>query len=706
MKMDRSNRICRVTLAVLFSASILNAVEYVVNHSADGTPPFGKLNLRAAVNLANANPGLDTIRLAVSELTINLHPSGEDLNQGGDFDIRDSLRIWTSVETCRINCASIDRAFDVHKDTLQLDERIQIENGKAPDGNAGTVGEDGADGNGGLPGSPGGNAQPGGKGGDGESGGGVRVVFGALLANGVSFINCRAGNGGNGGAGGTGGAGTFLFRDGAGGDGGEGGNGGHGGAVSAELSGRFVIIDCQFVDCQAGSGGRGGDGGRGGSRMLFESAGGDGGQGGPAGQGGGASSLNACEIRSCTFENCRSLAGGKGGDGADGEFPGDGGSGGDAGWGGSISIAGGDIRKSSVSDSSLGVGGNGGRGGNSTLDQDGGNGGRGGFGGWGGGIYANKSRLISCDVLGTVIHEAGTPGSGGSSISGQPGSTPPPRGNGSGGGYYVDWDSSLEKCLAAYCNTKGGQGGGVFAGINGTVSEMDQCILFNNQAATGAGVVSTKLLRMVGCTIYGNHGTEGDFTGGGLHSFNRPVLVSHSYFSHNDALEIGGMGATSQGYNLVQDTGIVMGLLGSDIQADETLQVVMGNNDFERPVTLIPQPNSQAINAGTAAGPGAAPGDYRDGFRVIGNASDIGAVEVNQPSLRVTQLLEPDTLNIRAAFNLSASYDCTLEVYKLTLETGQTQWLGQQDVTGPDFTVPFAHPGTEFGIIFGRAIPR
>ncbi|WP_418315025.1 VCBS domain-containing protein [Piscinibacter sakaiensis] len=88
---------------------------------ADGLPG----SLRAAINSANANPGLDTITLLAGSHDLTSVGLPEDLNAFGDLDITDSVTfVGAGAATTTVNAALLgnDRVFDVHSGSVRFQD--------------------------------------------------------------------------------------------------------------------------------------------------------------------------------------------------------------------------------------------------------------------------------------------------------------------------------------------------------------------------------------------------------------------------------------------------------------------------------------------------------------------------------------------------------------------------------------------------------
>lgn len=393
-----------VGAVMTFGASAQAAAAIRVTGHADETTSGNGCSLREAIAAANDNDrgpggdcaagtaaGTDTIVVPAGAARYHLTRAGarEDGNATGDLDLTSDLLISGGGAASTIVDASGlgDRVFDVLAGHTEL-RGITVTGGRAPSGQAGSVGADG--------GSMG-EASSGSTGTSGDDGGGIsNAAFRTLRRAVVSGNSAGAGGtGGNGGEGGSGGSGHPV---GGASSGGRGGNGGAGGGVAN--GGTLTIVDSAVTGNTAGVGGPGGDGGFAGvaypgMNSGGASAGGPGGFGGNGGaiyqnQSGAATTLARTQVFGDT--SGAGGAGGAGGLGADGGLAtaapqggtggsSTGGSAGGGGAGGGIYSDDGDftIGDSAIRDNHAGHGGHGGVGGP---------GGHGGLAVGGGGGYA------------------------------------------------------------------------------------------------------------------------------------------------------------------------------------------------------------------------------------------------------------------------------------------------------------------------------
>lgn len=100
-------------------------------------------SLRAAVQEANAKPGLDEVILPAGTFTLSLAGAGEDIGATGDLDVTDDLTLTGAGEDSTVlDAAGLDRLFDSHPSsgglTLWLTQ-LTVQGGAPPfvDGDGG-----------------------------------------------------------------------------------------------------------------------------------------------------------------------------------------------------------------------------------------------------------------------------------------------------------------------------------------------------------------------------------------------------------------------------------------------------------------------------------------------------------------------------------------------------------------------------------------
>ncbi|HEV7679715.1 MAG TPA: hypothetical protein VGQ42_14210 [Candidatus Dormibacteraeota bacterium] len=306
---------------------------------------------------------------------------------------------------------------------------VSVNNGRTPDGTAGSSS----------------TASTGGTGGNGADGGGI-LSSGTLRLDESTVSGNATGNGGVGGAS-------------NGGNGGPGGNGGNGGGIAS--SGPLTLDDSSVSGNLTGAGGVGG-----------QSTGGTGGTGGNGGSGGGVFSPAGSTYLLGTIVSSNTTGdGGVGG----ASNAGTGGTGGNGGNGGGVSAPTLYAFGEGVEGNTTG---NGGVGGAST----GGNGGNGGNGGDGGGTFTGPSSssahgLLYTSGLRVLGNQTGNAGPGGSgTLAG--GATG--RG-GNGGGHAAAPLSSLtlrDGSITQNATGSGGQGGAIYS--VGSTRTLSNEVIANN----------------------------------------------------------------------------------------------------------------------------------------------------------------------------------------------------------------------------------
>lgn len=122
-------------LSFFFFSTSVYAAEFLVNHPDDRVDvnpgdgvcqtEAGYCSLRAAIEESNRLEGMDSIILQPLFYKITLPGADEDNNQTGDFDIRDSVKIFgQGPDTTQISANKLDRIFHIHPrvDGVQLND--------------------------------------------------------------------------------------------------------------------------------------------------------------------------------------------------------------------------------------------------------------------------------------------------------------------------------------------------------------------------------------------------------------------------------------------------------------------------------------------------------------------------------------------------------------------------------------------------------
>lgn len=149
MSIKRASRravVAAVVGGALIASAPAQAENIVVNTTADTTPGLldppacqggtEDCSLRSAIDKANEDPGLDTIRLADDAVyMLSQNGSDEDGNGSGDLDITSTVKIVGNDSTLDAN--GIDRAIDLLPGGDLNIKRINITGGAPEDGASG-----------------------------------------------------------------------------------------------------------------------------------------------------------------------------------------------------------------------------------------------------------------------------------------------------------------------------------------------------------------------------------------------------------------------------------------------------------------------------------------------------------------------------------------------------------------------------------------
>jgi hypothetical protein len=432
---------------------------------------------------------------------------------------------------------------------------------------------------------------------------------------------------------------------------GTGGNGGEGLGGAIYVGSGAVTLNNSTLSGNAAQGGRGGDGSAGGN-------GGDGGggaiyvnggasatlinstlsvntaQGGVAGSGeqafggggggGGLYNDGTVTLTNVTFSGNTA----RGADGTSGDKRGNGANG----LGGAIFVGSGAVTLN-----------------NSTLSDNAAQGGAGvdgfvapGFAGdgWGGAIYVNggaNATLINSTLSGNTAQ-------GGVADRKH-------QGRGNGGGLYNDGTVTLTSV------TVSGNSASVFAEglFNGGMATLTNCTVSSN---IGTGLYSTGTATLTNCTISSNTGpglaNSGTATltnctisannnGGVSNSSTATLILGNTIVAGNAGADVTGQ-FTSLGNNLIGATDSSSGWVSSDLTGTAATPVnplLNALNSYGGPTqTMALLPGSPAIDAGDSTAPGLPSTDQRGFARISGAAVDIGAYEVQLPTLSPATLAD------------------------------------------------------------------
>lgn len=113
-----------------------NEIDDIDNTPGDGVcaAEVGGCTLRAAIQEANALPGLDTISITSITCTLSRAGADEDGAATGDLDITDDLTITgVSPETSTIDGGGIDRVLHIHHETTVELTALTVQNGNGGD---------------------------------------------------------------------------------------------------------------------------------------------------------------------------------------------------------------------------------------------------------------------------------------------------------------------------------------------------------------------------------------------------------------------------------------------------------------------------------------------------------------------------------------------------------------------------------------------
>jgi subtilisin-like proprotein convertase family protein/threonine dehydrogenase-like Zn-dependent dehydrogenase len=326
------------------------------------------------------------------------------------------------------------------------------------------------------------------------------------------------------------------------------------------------------------------------------------------------------------------------------------------GHGGGIYLTGGTLtlRNSTLSNNRAGNGGDGGQ----ALSTSAGNGGYGGEGGHGGAIYSNGGTVR---LFGVTVSEnaAGNGGGGGTSPYGTGG-----RGGLGGFGSAIFNNVGIlqitNSTIAANATGYGGGGGwGYYSGGNGSTagygviytsyyysinntSIVHSTIADNRTGSPGSGGYAY---------YYGTYASSGGQGYGGVYRSSGSLTLNHTILSNNAVSNCAGS-VTADAYNMATDS-----TCGSArVVSTSSLYLGALANNGGPTQTMLPLPNSPAIDAGDPYFTDATALDQRGRLRLSNGRLDIGAVELNQtcftiPNNGTTIYRSEDSAAVQAAIN-------------------------------------------------------
>ena len=196
-------------------------------------------------------------------------------------------------------------------------------------------------------------------------------------------------------------------------------------------------------------------------------------------------------------------------------------------------------------------------------------------------------------------------------------------------------------------------GGGINEDFPGVVTLTNVTIAGNtlsSSTGTGGGISAAGTVTLNNVTVSGNTAARG----GGMcinNAANRPFTLANSIVAQNNATSSGqgdGIGAfVSKGHNLIGSIAGSSGWIAGDYTgtAAAPLSAKLGTlaNNGGATFTLLPLTGSPAIDKGSnALVPAGTTKDQRGQARVSGTSVDIGAVEVQVPTVTLSAPAAPD----------------------------------------------------------------
>jgi uncharacterized protein (DUF2141 family) len=224
-----------------------------------------------------------------------------------------------------------------------------------------------------------------------------------------------------------------------------------------------------------------------------------------------------------------------------------------------------------------------------------------------------------------------------------------PGGDGDGGGIFSSATLTITNSTIAANSATGGAGGAASNGGTGFGA---------SQGGNGIGgaIATTESLTLADCTISGNSahggaggaagtpisnypvGQAGTATAGGISISPETTILTNTVVSANKAgtifSDIVGTVSSSSAFNLIGVGGdIVNGVNGNKVGINNPQLLALGN--YGGPTqTMLPEPNSPVIDAGSnALIPKGVTTDQRGFARIVGSSVDIGSVELRGGSI-------------------------------------------------------------------------
>lgn len=243
------------------------------------------------------------------------------------------------------------------------------------------------------------------------------------------------------------------------------------------------------------------------------------------------------------------------------------------------------------------------------------------YGGGGVLILSGTAGLTDCVITGNSATNSGNPDGGGV--------------DNEGGAVTINRCSITGNTITNNIASNGAFyfGGGVFS--EGTSMTITNSTIAGNSCGpygNGGGLAFFTTTTLTNSTVYGNSASNGGnvFRAGGTLTFKNSIIAGGTQTGTGGVgVDINGAsGLSSADYNLIQTTagGTISGTTTHNITGVSPNLLALGSYGGPTP-TLLPAPNSPAINVGdTALTSGT---DQRGLPRFIGGQADIGAVETN-----------------------------------------------------------------------------
>ncbi|MGC2503405.1 MAG: Ig-like domain repeat protein [Silvibacterium sp.] len=268
-------------------------------------------------------------------------------------------------------------------------------------------------------------------------------------------------------------------------------------------------------------------------------------------------------------------------------------------------------------------------------------------------------------------------------------------GDGGDGGGIFNVGATLTVSDSTFLGNSSTDGGGIFNGGTLTVSNST---FSGNSSANGGGIINDTGTATVSDSTFSGNSASGAF-GGGIFNDNGTLTVSNNIFSGNSASNTGGgianVGTTNASYNvfwknLANGREDDCSSCTANTHATDADPMLLPLGNYGGPTqTMLPQPGSAAICAGTATPPSplTLPTSDQRSFPQNASCVDTGAVQTNY--LTVTKINDSGSGSLRDAITTANSdtdgdidFASSLSGESITLGSALPGISGQVNIIG------------------------